>query len=458
MARKFKLTNIFNFPKHSLQKFTAISILVFTILQTLAENTIQNTVSIAPVLLPIITITLLISYIIISILMILKYLSDKQCLFLVPVICAFTGSVVLNMYYFSSYPEGFIYKIITISNYNDYLIGYFYRNIMLMITILMSALLYGLRKHRLLSPENNIITVWVIINASIIMVALSWLSSSYYIKTNIDLTHQKISDFFPFWRPGVMFVAWCVILIIAIITTRFRNMYWTGIYFVCISYMLMSFQLITSEYSTDNMLYRTRMLEVLSTLVFVFILFINSFILYKNSNTKYKNAYQNSIRDHLTMLYNRRYFYDALMKLIPCITVKNPLSIIVCDIDFFKSINDKYGHQHGDKVIQFIAIKIQSLLRQNDILARIGGEEFALLLPGVNEENAKIIAERICHAVSQHDSKNTDIHQSERITISMGIYSATDNTMTEDVYISRADDAMYKAKHAGRNCVKVWQQ
>lgn len=457
MAHTFKFSNLFNFPKHSLQKFTATSILVFTILQTLAENTIQNSTSIAPVLLPIITITLLISYTIISILMILKYLSDKQCIFLVPAICAFSGSAVLNACYFSSYPEGFIYKVITTSNYNDYLIGYFYRNIIFMVTILMSTLLYGLRKHRLLSPENNIITVWIIINAFIILVALSWLSSSYYIKTNIDLTHQKISDFFPLWRPELMFAAWCVILVTAIIITRFRNIYWTGIYFVCVSYMLMSCQLITSEYSTDDMLYRTRMLEVLSTLVFVLILFINSFILYNISNVKYRNAYQNSIRDHLTMLYNRRYFYDALMKLIPGTSVKSPLSIIVCDIDFFKSINDKYGHQHGDKVIQYVAMKIQNLLRQHDILARIGGEEFALLLPGVNEENAKLIAERICYAVSQRENKNTVLHQSERITISMGIYCTTDNTITEDVCIRRADEAMYQAKHAGRNCVKIWQ-
>ncbi|WP_115193906.1 GGDEF domain-containing protein [Raoultella terrigena] len=104
------------------------------------------------------------------------------------------------------------------------------------------------------------------------------------------------------------------------------------------------------------------------------IFFLNAFRLYQKSNHKYEDTYQNSIRDYLTQLFNRRYFYHQLAIKIQQAAKKNPLSIILCDIDHFKRINDKYGYYQGDLVIQYVAWVLQDRVRSDDIVARTGGE------------------------------------------------------------------------------------
>ncbi|MGL5699045.1 MAG: sensor domain-containing diguanylate cyclase, partial [Kluyvera sp.] len=203
--------------------------------------------------------------------------------------------------------------------------------------------------------------------------------------------------------------------------------------------------------------YQARLFETLSTLFLILVLFCDVFTLYRQSNTKYLNSYQNSIRDPLTQLYNRSYFYDAFTALLPAIPLGQPVSVIISDLDHFKRINDKYGHLQGDKVIQFVARVLQDSVRQNDIAARIGGEEFALLLANASPEEAHTIAERIRLTISQHDIESSHEQLPEAITISMGVYTARDLSVPIEECVRRADEAMYRAKTAGRNRVEVWQ-
>lgn len=186
-------------------------------------------------------------------------------------------------------------------------------------------------------------------------------------------------------------------------------------------------------------------------------LFCDVFTLYRQSNAKYLNSYQNSIRDPLTQLYNRSYFYDSFTALLPAVANGQPVSVIVSDLDHFKRINDRYGHLQGDKVIQFVANILQDSVRQNDVAARIGGEEFALLLVNTSSEVAHSIAERIRLVISQHDDVSSDNHFPEPVTISMGLFTAVDLSVPVEECVRRADEAMYKAKAAGRNRVEVWR-
>ncbi len=118
-------------------------------------------------------------------------------------------------------------------------------------------------------------------------------------------------------------------------------------------------------------------------------LLVDVFILYRESNHKYVHSYQNSIRDPLTRLYNRSFFYDTLNQQLAKVNAQHPLSVLISDLDHFKRINDSYGHVAGDKVIQFAASVLESHSRVDDAAARIGGEEFALLLVNTGEKKRK---------------------------------------------------------------------
>lgn len=193
--------------------------------------------------------------------------------------------------------------------------------------------------------------------------------------------------------------------------------------------------------------------ETLCTLFLILVLLVDVFILYRESNHKYVNSYQNSIRDPLTRLYNRSFFYDTLNQQLAKVKAQHPLSVIISDLDHFKRINDNYGHIAGDKVIQFAASVLDSHSRKDDVAARIGGEEFALLLVNTSENEAQAIAERIRLAVSAEQTALP-----ERMTISMGVYTSHDRSVTAEECVQRADEAMYEAKNSGRNRVVIWRR
>ena len=159
--------------------------------------------------------------------------------------------------------------------------------------------------------------------------------------------------------------------------------------------------------------------------------------------------------DSLTGLYNRRFFFDLARKTFSESKRHNkPLSIIMFDIDLFKKINDKYGHPIGDIIIQFIANQARSLLREEDIIARVGGEEFTILLPNTTIESASLIAEKIrLHIDLQHvTGKWIGMVEPK---ISLGVSSYTDEDSEFHEMYTRSDKALYKAKYSGRNKVCV---
>jgi diguanylate cyclase len=158
-----------------------------------------------------------------------------------------------------------------------------------------------------------------------------------------------------------------------------------------------------------------------------------------------------NIRDGLTGIYNRRYFDSQLSA--ECERHRRygrELSLIIMDIDFFKSINDTHGHQCGDQVLKTVAGGIASSIRKSDCMARYGGEEFACLLPETGLKNALLVAENF----RKHVEETAIIHQGAdiRVTVSLGVsgYAPGDSSET---LLERADRALYQAKRTGRNKV-----
>lgn len=160
----------------------------------------------------------------------------------------------------------------------------------------------------------------------------------------------------------------------------------------------------------------------------------------------------------MTRLHNRSYFYDTLVKQLAEASALRPVSVIVSDLDRFKRINDTYGHLQGDKVIQFVASVLQQAVRVDDVAARIGGEEFALLLTNTTAQDAQNIAERIRLTIAGHDAATSQQQLPEPITISLGVYTATSPSLSAETCVERADKAMYQAKETGRNRVVVWEE
>lgn len=152
-------------------------------------------------------------------------------------------------------------------------------------------------------------------------------------------------------------------------------------------------------------------------------------------------------RDYLTGLANRRRFRKALGQEVErWRRYQIPCSLLMLDVDHMKLINDAHGHPAGDRVIRHVASALTALSRDNDTAARLGGEEFALLLAGVGSEQAQAAAERLRIAVSNQALEEVGV-----VTISVGVSSCPDNARTERELFGTSDAALYRAKQEGRN-------
>ncbi len=163
-----------------------------------------------------------------------------------------------------------------------------------------------------------------------------------------------------------------------------------------------------------------------------------------------------ALRDHLTGLFNSRYLWARMDEQWATGKRDNSeCSLILFDLDFFKRVNDEYGHPVGDELLQHIGKILQSAGRGSDVVARIGGEEFVFFLPNTTATAAGAIAERIRDAISQTTLKSNNNHL-VTITISAGVASTSDyaGTIPKSLY-AQADKALYLAKKQGRNKVVV---
>ena len=177
-----------------------------------------------------------------------------------------------------------------------------------------------------------------------------------------------------------------------------------------------------------------------------------------SSAHKYDAIRRQVVTDHLTHLYNRRFFMNRAEEEIErSLRQKDPLSILMVDIDHFKQFNDTYGHTTGDRVLQTVARALQAALRTSDVCARYGGEEFSVLLPATPGENAYHVAERVRRTLQGTRYTGLGLPPDANITISVGVATCPRDATSLEGLIQLADEALYEAKRGGRDRVVLYQ-
>lgn len=160
--------------------------------------------------------------------------------------------------------------------------------------------------------------------------------------------------------------------------------------------------------------------------------------------------------DALTGISNRRHFLEISEEIFCCSQrYHQPLSLLALDIDHFKTINDNYGHQAGDQVLVELTQRISQLLRSSDCFARLGGEEFAVLLPNTGGRAAWKTANRLLKSIARMEVNYED--SSIHFTTSIGISENTQHCASLEMLMRQADEALYRAKDNGRNRIEQWQ-
>lgn len=163
-----------------------------------------------------------------------------------------------------------------------------------------------------------------------------------------------------------------------------------------------------------------------------------------------------SKEDFLTGLNNRRAFFEFGAQIFEeSRRYKVSCGIIMIDIDLFKSVNDRFGHIAGDEVICTVANLCQEIARDADVVGRLGGEEFAIILPNTGVDGTQQLAERIRKAVADAEPEVLEGARSLSVSAGVAVCDASDSGIENT--LNRADQALYRAKCEGRNCVRLWQ-
>ena len=172
---------------------------------------------------------------------------------------------------------------------------------------------------------------------------------------------------------------------------------------------------------------------------------------------KYDAIRRQVVTDHLTGLYNRRFFMNRAREEIErSLRHQAPLSVLMVDIDHFKEFNDTYGHATGDRVLQTVARAMKAVLRGPDICSRHGGEEFAVLLPNTPGDAAFHVAERVRRTLGGTRYTGLGLPPEVNITISVGVATCPRDATLLDELMELSDKALYRAKADGRDMVVLW--
>ncbi len=166
----------------------------------------------------------------------------------------------------------------------------------------------------------------------------------------------------------------------------------------------------------------------------------------------HEEIYRLTTIDGLTQVYNKRYFLETLEREIGrAQRYRRDLSLILFDLDHFKAINDSYGHLAGDHVLKQLASALKGRIRREDMLSRYGGEEFAIILPEIDADNARQFGEKIRRLVEQANFRFEDTRIP--VTISVGIATIGPDLQAPEDFVRLADEKLYEAKTTGRNRV-----
>lgn len=173
----------------------------------------------------------------------------------------------------------------------------------------------------------------------------------------------------------------------------------------------------------------------------------------------YEDVKNLSLTDAMTSLNNYRYFEDRLKEEINrCRRNNTSVSLIMIDIDHFKNYNDALGHQAGDEALRNLGWILKNTVREEDIVNRYGGEEFCIILPGIEEDVIQVLGERLRSKIEEYPFYKENVQPGGRITVSLGASCFSRDADNFEDLVYKADQALYKSKNAGRNLITIYSE
>lgn len=311
------------------------------------------------------------------------------------------------------------------------------------------GLLYYLKHY-----ENQIerVCTLVLVQSYILSVGLYFLNFPYTLRLSLFFLLLAVALFLKGRRQGLN---WLIAIMIAIFAGDYLiidkigyshfEILVSSFAIICLFFIVNSYEKIKEKQTEDLQALNSMLEQKVEERTFE--LSRSNKLLEKEKLTLKKLSYT----DQLTGLYNRYKVKDLFeYEKKQIIRYKTDLAIIIVDIDFFKTVNDTFGHIVGDLILVELGACLTKNVRNSDIVSRWGGEEFVILTPKTNEEQAMILAEKIRQKIKEHVFSH-NIH----LTVSFGITSFQEADTLES-FILRADKALYKAKDSGRDAVKIY--
>jgi diguanylate cyclase (GGDEF)-like protein len=264
----------------------------------------------------------------------------------------------------------------------------------------------------------------------------------------VYLTHHVNN---PLW---VLFIFHIVVSVFFLVFEKaLRNT--LAIIFLCTLFVLLSDGLLLSQ---------AQLIRLLLSILLFLLAFLLSYRTARHAFRKEKlfqvlleKTRELSITDGLTGLFNQTHFFHLLTKQIAeSRSRKRPFSLVIFDVDNFKNYNDRNGHIRGSLALQHLGKIMKGAFRKSDILAKYGGDEFVMILPGSDKVGAYLAAERLRERVEKEVFSGGEFQPLGRVTISLGISSFPEHGETEDTILDRADRAMYVSKETGRNRTTIY--
>ncbi len=347
--------------------------------------------------------------------------------------------------------QQFIEGHLTSSNVqNDIAIYYFFRQMSLCMLIFLALVNKVSENNKQRSFFSKKMTFCISLIFILGGVVVAHMLSSHYENYSLHIAELTNKNGRVVWKTSyvtIIISMWLTLFLVNLYFNGLRCDIWNGVSVIAFCAVLYNISLLfMSRYSVSTW-YIIRTIEVISKLTVMVIFMCHIFSALRVT----KNI---AHRDPLTNIFNRNYFFNEL-KAQSASAQKTSYCVMIMDIDHFKKVNDTWGHPVGDQVIKTVVSIIGKSIRPNDLLARVGGEEFGVLLTETDTESAKVLAERIRANVEHLTGDNPEYAIPLKVTISIGAVVTQGNALNPNEIYRMADNALYEAKETGRNKIVV---
>lgn len=332
-----------------------------------------------------------------------------------------------------------------VSIHNSIMVHYFFRQLSFCLIIYLALCARNRRKNTAMIAGNK--TIFLICFACmIILPVISYLISHQYFFPGITETALYKFDFIHI-ETYIKFIVflWLGLVFSLFYTRAVNNDIWKGILLIAVSAVFYNIFVLFIVDRYMHLWYLSRMAEMFSKLIVVSVFIYHIFKVLQSTK-------QLSNLDPMTKIYNRNFFFEKINELLSTGETYSS-GVFIIDIDHFKSVNDTWGHPAGDRVILAVVDILKQGIRATDILSRLGGEEFGIIINNMDPSKIKILAERLRRHVETQTNNTTLYNIPGGVTISIGVTLIRDKSLNASDIYNATDNALYKAKSSGRNKV-----